>query len=87
MVALFVLLFGGAYAWVASQPRIDRPIVAMAAVGKTGAFVVVVCCWLLGDVPARAVLAITGDLVFAAIFTWWLVGTPAPEALPATPGR
>src|SRR5437762_533027 len=34
LLALFVALFGGAYAWLARQPRIDRPLVAMAALGK-----------------------------------------------------
>jgi hypothetical protein len=76
LLAFFVLLFGGTYAWLAVQPRFDRPLVAVSAIGKAGAFAVVVACWILGAVEGRAVLAITGDLVFAAIFAWWLLGSP-----------
>jgi hypothetical protein len=39
-----------------------------------------VACWLAGAAPAIAVLAITGDLAFAALFTWWLVTAP-PAAI------
>jgi hypothetical protein len=34
LLAFFVVLFGAAYAWLALQPQIDRPLVAMAACGK-----------------------------------------------------
>ena len=76
LLTVFVLLFAGAYVWLARQPRIDRPLVALAAIGKAGAFAAVFVCWLAGEIPARAALAFSGDAVFAAIFTWWLVGTP-----------
>ena len=75
LVALFVVLFGGSYAWLARRPTIDRPLVGLAAIGKVGAFKVVFLLWLLGDVPGRGVLAITGDLILAGIFTWWLLVT------------
>ena len=38
MTALFVLLFAGAYAWLAMQPSINRPLVAFGAIGKAAAF-------------------------------------------------
>jgi len=41
LLALFVVLFAGAYAWLALQPNINRPLVAFAAIGKAGAFAVV----------------------------------------------
>ncbi len=72
-IAALVLLFGGTYGWLASQPRIDRPLVAFSALGKTSFFVVVAACWLTGEVPGRAVLGAAGDLAFAAIFVRWLV--------------
>jgi len=77
LLTVFVLLFAGAYVWLARQPCIDRPLVALAAVGKAGAFAAVFVCWLAGQIPGRAALAFSGDAVFAAIFTWWLVGDPA----------
>ncbi len=76
LLALFVALFGGAYAWLAAQPRIDRPMVGFAAIGKAGAFASTAACWLAGAAPGVAVLAITGDLAFAALFTWWLTAAP-----------
>lgn len=73
LLAFFVILFGGAYAWLACQPSIDRPLVALAVFGKTGVFIVVLGFWLFGAAPDRGLLAACGDLVFAAIFVWWLL--------------
>jgi len=80
LLAVFVALFGGAYAWLARQPRIDRPLVAMAALGKAGVFAVILVCWLLGEAPGRGVLSVSGDLAFAAVFAWWLLGAAADPA-------
>jgi hypothetical protein len=79
MVALFVLLFGGAYAWLALADEIDRPMVALGAIGKACAFATFVAFGLLGELPLRGVLAGSGDLILAAIFAWWLAG---PETSP-----
>ena len=75
LLAFFVLLFGGAYAWLALQRNIDRPLVAFAAIGKAGAFAIFFTFWLVGDLPARSVLAASGDLIFAGLFLYWLLGT------------
>lgn len=75
-LALLVALFAVAYAWLARQPRVERAFVAFAALGKTGFFVVVLACWLLGEVPAQTVVAVSGDLAFAAVFAWWLLTEP-----------
>jgi hypothetical protein len=75
LLAFFVALFGGAYVWLARQPRLDRPLIALAAVGKTGVFAIILAFWLLGDVPGIGVLSASGDAAFAAIFAWWLRGS------------
>lgn len=75
LVTLFVLLFGGVYAWLARRERIDRPLVALGAIGKAGAFGVIGGFWLLGLTPGRGVLVASGDLVFASLFVGWLVGS------------
>jgi hypothetical protein len=80
MLGMFVLLFGGAYAWLAAQPEIDRPLVAFAAIGKTGAFAVVLMFWFAGDIPGRGVLAAIGDLLLAVIFAWWLFDQQSESA-------
>jgi hypothetical protein len=72
LVALFVLLFGCAYAWLAMQPTINRPFVAFGAIGKAAAFLIVVLLWLRGAAPASSVSAIVGDLVLAVVFLWCL---------------
>ena len=69
-VALFILLFGGAYAWLARSEHPDRPMVLFGAIGKTSAFVLVTLLWLTGAVRGAGVLFASGDLVFAAIFFW-----------------
>jgi hypothetical protein len=73
MTALFVLLFGGAYAWLAMQTTINRPFVAFGAIGKAAAFVLVVILWLRGAVPAGGVLAMIGDIALALVFFWCLL--------------
>lgn len=75
MMAFFVLLFAGMYVWLALQPKFDRPLVALAAIGKAGAFLVMVMLFLFGEIPGRAVLFDLGDLIFACIFAWWLFKT------------
>lgn len=72
MLALFVLLFGGAYAWLARSAVIDRPLVVFAAIGKTGAFLTVLACFVFGTLPLLSVAAISGDLAFALLFMRWL---------------
>lgn len=75
LLAFFILLFGGTYAWLALQPTIDRPLVAFCAIGKAGFFALMVVFWWLGQVPGQAVLGAGGDLAFAGIFAWWLLTT------------
>ena len=74
LIALFVLMFGGAYAWAAADPEVRRPLVLLGAIGKAGAFTVVLVCWFLGEASSLSLGAMSGDLVFAAIFAWWLAG-------------
>jgi hypothetical protein len=74
LLAFFVALFGGSYAWLARQTIIHRPLVALAAIGKAGVFVIIALFWFFGEAPGRGVLAATGDLILAGIFAWWLLG-------------
>ncbi|MES2490541.1 MAG: hypothetical protein V4607_12185 [Pseudomonadota bacterium] len=75
LMALFVLMFGGSYAWLALQPQIVRPMVGFAAIGKASVFVVITAFWLLGSLPLLSVVAASGDLAFAALFFHWLRST------------
>jgi hypothetical protein len=83
-VAVLVALFGGAYAWLARRPVIDRPLVGLAALGKTGFVIIVFLCWLTNEATGRLLLIAGGDLVFAACFARWLRATAsaAPDGRP-----
>jgi len=56
LLAMFVVLFAGAYAWLAVQEEIDRPLVAFSAIGKAIAVLTVSVFWLSGLLPGRGVL-------------------------------
>ncbi len=75
MLTLFVLLFAAAYAWLAVQPTIDRPLLGFAAFGKATVFVAAVVLWITGDASWRLIPGATGDLIFAGLFAWWLRAT------------
>jgi len=72
LLAYLIGLFGVMYAWLAARPSIDRPMLVLATVGKAGAASVAVVCWLAGQATGRITLLASGDIVFAAIFVWWL---------------
>ena len=72
LCALFVGLFGGAYLWLVRQPRIDRPLVAFAAITKAAVFTVFLAFWISGGVTTLGLLVVLPHLVVAAIFAWWL---------------
>jgi hypothetical protein len=72
MVAFFVALFGCAYAWLARRPSIDRPLLALGCIGKTGAFVIATSLWARGEVSSLLFVVALGDLAFAAAWFAWL---------------
>ena len=75
LVALFVVLFGFAYGWLAGRPVIDRPLLAFGAIGKSGAFLVVFSLWLTAAVSGAVVLVALGDLAFAGLWFSWLLSS------------
>jgi hypothetical protein len=86
LLAFFVALFGGAYAWLAWQPVINRPLVALSAIGKAGVFALIFLFWVFDDASGRGVLAASGDLVLAGIFAWWLLGNEQGAPVPVSTG-
>lgn len=75
-VAYTIALFGGVYAWLALQPRINRPLVIVGALGKLGFFLLAVAYWMAGDLHWDIVLKALPDLVFALVFLWWARTAP-----------
>lgn len=70
---LLIAVFGIGYAFVAARPAANRDLVRLGIIGKLAFVALVTVVWLAGDVPTRAALLVSGDLVFAALF--WLVLT------------
>jgi hypothetical protein len=75
LLAFFVALFGATYAWMARQAAIPRPLVALAAIGKSGVFLIALACWWRGDLGTAALAPAIGDAMFAGLFFWWLRAT------------
>jgi hypothetical protein len=71
-VSMFILLFGLAYLRLAVTGRADRLFIAVAAAGKLSFFALLVWFWGIGDLPARAPVLGTADLIFGVLFLTWL---------------
>jgi hypothetical protein len=71
-LALVVLLFAGVYAWLARSAVIDRPLLAVGALGKLAFFAGCAAFWLAGQADALVPLTATGDLALALVFLGWL---------------
>ena len=76
MLSYFVVLFSATYAWLALASTISRPVVALAAIGKTGSFIIALLCLSRGDIQLKTFFISVGDLVFAIYFFLWLRSTP-----------
>jgi hypothetical protein len=81
LVALFLTLFAGAYAWLALQASISRPLLTFLAIGKSLAFFTFILLWLLSLGPANAALGSIGDALLAGVFAWWLIFSDEPRSL------
>jgi uncharacterized BrkB/YihY/UPF0761 family membrane protein len=77
ILATFVLLFAGVYAWLATQPEPNRPMVVLGALGKASVVVVGTAVWLATQAPVSSLGAVAADLVFVLAFAWWLKGSNA----------
>lgn len=86
IVAVFVLLFAGCYAWLAAQPAPNRPLVALGAIGKAAMVLVVIALWLASEASSASLAVVSGDLVLAALFLWWLIGSRRTLPSRATEG-
>ncbi len=70
-IGFVIALFGGVYAWLARQARIDRALVVVGGLGKLGFFALTVAYWVVGDLPASMAVNATPDLLLASVFLWW----------------
>ncbi len=81
ILSLWIGFFGIGYLRLSVSAAQERFFVAIGAAGKASFSLLLVAFWLVGDLPARAALAGSADLIFAAIFVHWLRVTPARAAV------
>jgi hypothetical protein len=79
-VALVIGLFCCAYAWLALQRVINRPLLVVGALGKLGFFLLAVVYAATGDIPSKVVPQSSPDLLLAIIFLWWAFTEPTIES-------
>ncbi len=70
-VGFTIALFGCAYAWLATQEHINRPLIVVGGLGKLGFFGLTLAYALAGDLPLSMAVNATPDLVLAGIFLAW----------------
>lgn len=75
LLSFMVGAFGCVYAWLASRPLMNKPVLAIGAIGKTGVFVIALALWLMGEGPGGVVFVATGDLAFATLWVMWLTSS------------
>jgi hypothetical protein len=80
LVALFLVLFAGAYGWLAAHREISRPLLALGAIGKAVAFLTFAALALEGLCPPRLAFGGIGDAVLASIFAGWLLASAKSAA-------
>ena len=76
-----VLFFGIGYGIVARDPERNHALVLIAALGKIYVFFAWSWHWHAGEMTRFALFGAVGDLVFAALFLWFLRTTRRPESL------
>jgi len=74
LAGALVGLFGLAYAWLALQRVINRPLLLVGACGKAVAVLISAFLFATDQLSAMAATIISGDLVFVAIWLTWLRG-------------
>jgi hypothetical protein len=78
--AFCVLLFGIGYGIVAFDPSRNHGLVWLGILGKLGVVATLSQRWLSGVATAWVLPAAAGDLVFAALFIWFLWRNKQPHA-------
>lgn len=77
LMGLLIAMFGVGYVLVALNPAKNHGIVLMGAIGKLGVVILVAEAYSRGLVPQTAALMTMGDLVFVALFGWFLTSRRA----------
>jgi hypothetical protein len=79
---LAIAAFGAGYWLVARNPDRNRDLVKISLAAKLGVVAIICMHFLTGSANARLVLLVSGDLLFALAFLYFLA-TRAPQAVRA----
>jgi hypothetical protein len=72
IVAAIVIVFGYAYWRIANDPRRFREYVTLGIVAKLAFVIVIYAHFLRGTANVVLAVLVTGDLIFAVLFGWYL---------------
>lgn len=81
IIAIWIFAFGVAYLWLAFAEKLERLFLVVAAAGKISFSLLFIGFWMAGELPGRAALLSTSDLLFGVIFLRWLYQTRATTPL------
>lgn len=73
IIAIWIFAFGLCYLWMAIKQSRERLFIVIGAIGKFSFFGNLLILAMIGELPFRAALGGSGDLIFAVLFVIWLV--------------
>lgn len=79
--AAWIFGFGVCYFLTALYRRREKMFIAIGAIGKLSFFAVVLICAVSGKISFLAPLAAVGDLIFGALFVYWLLSSRADSII------
>jgi fatty acid desaturase len=72
IISSWIFLFGLCYLWLGIKGRSERLFLVTGAAGKAAFVLLAFLFAALGDIPVTTALSTLPDLVFAALFTFYL---------------
>lgn len=80
-LAFVIALFGGVYAWLATQDRPTRPLLLVGAIGKLGFFLLSALYAAFGELSWQMAAAASPDLLLGGALLWAVSAEPCREPL------
>lgn len=75
IISSWIFLFGLCYLWLGIKGRNERLFLVIGAAGKAAFVMLAFLFAALGDIPLMTALSSLPDLLFAAIFTYYLISS------------
>ena len=78
-LGIVIALFGGVYAWQATQRTLNRAVIVVGALGKAAFFVLNVVYAAAGQIPTAMAYQSAPDLLLACAFLYWAARVGIPQ--------